>query len=170
MTEDSGALTAAELSTADALGTQLFGFLRLAAKVKARMSTMAPGSLEYAAFPIIAMLVREGPCRTSAVAEALHTEISTISRQTSALVHQGLIERQADPYDGRACLLAPTDAGRDLFERARTERNQWLASTLRDWDPADVDMLITLLTRLNVDLAEDLTPQLANQLSQGETV
>lgn len=147
-----------ELVTADALGNQLIRTLRLLAKARTRLSTLLPGTVEHGAFPIIATLVKEGPHRTSALADVLHTEISTISRQTSALVQLGMIERKADPNDGRACLLAPTDEGRALFERARSERNLWLAGTLRDWDPADANQLIGLLERLNTDFAGSLAP------------
>ncbi|GAA5106264.1 MarR family winged helix-turn-helix transcriptional regulator [Haloechinothrix salitolerans] len=144
-----------ELDVADDLGVELVRTIRLLAKAKAKLSSI-PGSADHSSFPIIATLVCEGPRRTSALAEALHTEVSTISRQTSALVQQGLIERQADPNDGRACLLAPTAAGRELYELARQERNRWLAATLRDWDADDVERLIGLLTRLNIDLADNL--------------
>lgn len=144
-----------ELDVADDLGGELVRTIRLLAKAKAKLSSM-PGSTDHSSFPIIATLVVDGPRRTSALAEVLHTEVSTISRQTSALVQQGLIERQADPNDGRACLLAPTDAGRELYARARQERNRWLAATLRDWDGDDVERLIGLLTRLNTDLADNL--------------
>lgn len=155
-----------ELEVADDLGVELVRTIRLLAKAKARLSAM-PGLADRSAFPIIATLVCDGPRRTSALAETLHTEVSTISRQTSALVQQGLIERQADPADGRACLLAPTDAGRELYERARQQRNRWLAATLRDWDAADVERLIGLLTRLNIDLADNLGAS-HEPASQGE--
>ncbi|MGH3433443.1 MAG: MarR family winged helix-turn-helix transcriptional regulator [Thermocrispum sp.] len=147
----------AELATADELGNQFGRFMRVMTKAKSRLSGLAHGSLEHSAFPIIAGLVREGPSRTSAIAERLHTDISTISRQTSALVQAGLIERQADPDDGRACLLAPTDAGRALYERGRTARNHWLAMTLQHWPDGDADRLIALLDRLNDDLSDHLS-------------
>lgn len=149
--------TAEELATADQLGTQFGRFMRVMVKAKTRLFGLTFGNVEHSAFPIIAGLVHEGPSRTSAIAERMHADISTISRQTSALVQAGLIERQADPDDGRACLLAPTDAGRELFERGRAARNQWLAQTLHNWPERDVDQLITLLDRLNDDLADHLS-------------
>lgn len=152
-----GEPTQAELATADELGNQFGRFMRIITKARTRLFGLAPGSVEHSAFPIIAGLVREGPSRTSAIAERLHSDISTISRQTSALVQAGLIERQADPADGRACLLAPTDSGRALYEQARARRNYWLASTLHDWPKPDVDQLIGLLDRLNDDLAASLS-------------
>lgn len=150
------AVTDAELATADDLGVQLVGFMRLIAKAKSRLSSLTPGGVEHGAFPILATLINAGPQRTSSLAECLHTEISTISRQTGHLVQHGLIERQADPDDGRACLLAPTSAGRELYAQARAARNQWLAETWRAWDPADQQALITLLAKLNTDLATSL--------------
>lgn len=154
-----------DLDVADDLGVALVRTIRLLAKAKSRLSSL-PGSADRSAFPIIATLACDGPRRASALAEVLHSDISTISRQTSALVQQGLIERQADPDDGRACLLAPTDAGRALYEQARQERNRWLATTLDDWDPADVERLIGLLSRLNTDLADNIGA--AEKTAQGE--
>ena len=43
-----------------------------------------------------------------ALAAAVHSDPSTVSRQVAALVRAGLIERQADPEDGRASVLVPT--------------------------------------------------------------
>ncbi len=147
------ALTEDELATADALGSQLIRFVRVLHRARARLAKAQPGGIEQPAFAILATLITEGPQRTSALAEFLHTEISTVSRQTSSLVAHGLIERQADPDDGRACLLAPTDDGRRVFDRARVARNRWLAATVRDWAPSDRQLLISLLDRLNADLA-----------------
>lgn len=157
MTASTTQPTQTELATADALGNQFGRFMRIINKAKSRMSGLAPGVVEHSAFPIIGGLVHEGPSRTSAIAERMHTDISTISRQTSALVQAGLIERTADPADGRACLLVPTEAGRALYEKGRETRNLWLAGTLHDWPKADVDQLIGLLDRLNDDLAASLT-------------
>ncbi|MGH3520162.1 MAG: MarR family winged helix-turn-helix transcriptional regulator [Haloechinothrix sp.] len=146
-------LTAAELESADALGSQLIRFVRVLHRARARFAKAQPSGIEQPAFAILATLIMEGPQRTSALAEFLHAEISTISRQTSSLVQHGLIERQADPDDGRACLLAPTDEGRRVFDHARAARNRWLATTVHDWDPSERELLISMLDRLNSDLA-----------------
>lgn len=146
-----------DLATADQLGDQFSRFIRIVAKAKTRMAGLIPAGVEHGAFPIIAVLMREGPSRASALAECLHADISTISRQTSALVQAGLIERQADPADGRACLLAPTADGRAVFEQARESRNRWLADTLDDWPAEDVAQLLGLLERLNDDMAASIT-------------
>ncbi|SNR67497.1 DNA-binding transcriptional regulator, MarR family [Haloechinothrix alba] len=143
------------VDSADALGTELIRFVRLLNKATARLAKAQPHGIEQGTFAILGNLVHGGPLRTSALAELLHTEISTVSRQTSALVDHGLLERQADPDDGRACLLAPTEEGMRVYEGARAARNRWLAATVRDWAPEDVEHLITLLGRLNSDLLDN---------------
>ncbi|MDV6011165.1 MarR family transcriptional regulator [Haloechinothrix sp. LS1_15] len=144
-----------DLDTADALGTQLIRFVRLLNRATAQLAKAQPDGIEQGTFAILGTLVRSGPQRTSALAELLHTEISTVSRQTGVLVQHGLLQRQADPDDGRACLLAPTDKGLRVYEGARAARNRWLAATVREWDPADVEHLIRLLDRLNSDLLDN---------------
>ena len=55
-------------------------------------------------------LQTEGPLRAGALADCLQSDPSTVSRQVAALVKDGLLERRADPDDGRASLLVLTDA------------------------------------------------------------
>lgn len=140
---------------AEQLGDVFSRLMRVLTKAKSRMSPLTPG-VEPSAYPTLALLTREGPIRASGIAERLHADISTISRQTSALVQAGLIERQADPNDGRACLLALTDAGHEAHEHVRAVRNEWLAKTLANWSDEDIDQLVTLLGRLSDDVVHQL--------------
>lgn len=135
----------------DALGAQLIDFVRVLRRARARYFKTHPDGLEETAFAILAHLV-ERPQRISTLADELQSDISSISRQTSSLVRLGLIQRLADPTDGRVCVLAPTGAGRQVFDHARDARNRWLAGTVRDWNPNDVKQLTVLLGRLNADL------------------
>lgn len=97
-------------------------------------------------------LALEGPLRTTALAEAVHSDISTVSRHVTALVSQGWISRMPDPDDGRAYLLVVTDDGRQIFERIRARRNEHMARALTDWPDAERVELIRLLERFNDDL------------------
>jgi DNA-binding MarR family transcriptional regulator len=157
----------AELDLADRLGRELVRFVRLINKAKAQFK--GPDGIERAAYAILFCLIHEGPQRTSKLAEFLHSEISTISRQSSTLVQHGLVERKADPEDGRACLLAPTDEGLRVFEENRKQRNQWLADVLKDWSEEDRQSLNRLFGRLNTDI-ERHSPQLAEPASQAKGV
>ena len=47
--------------------------------------------------------------RAGALAECMQSDPSTVSRQVAALVKDGLLERRADPADGRASLLVLTE-------------------------------------------------------------
>jgi len=147
-----------ELAHADELGRQLVRLLRLLTRAKAQVAKQEVDGIERAAYAILGCLICEGPQRTSKLAESLYSEISTISRQSSALVQHGLVERQADPEDGRACLLAATSEGRRVFERNRAQRNRWLATALADWPEADRAGLSVLFERFNTAI-ESHTPQ-----------
>jgi len=157
----------AELDLADLLGHELVRFVRLINKAKSQVAKQGPDGIERAAYAILFCLIHEGPQRTSKLAEFLHSEISTISRQSSSLVQHGLVERKADPEDGRACLLAPTDEGLRVFEENRKQRSQWLADVLKDWSEEDRQTLTRLFGRLNTDI-EEHSPQLAETASQAK--
>jgi DNA-binding MarR family transcriptional regulator len=151
--------TAADLHTAEDLGVQLVRLVRLIHRAKSQIGKKGPDGIEQSAYAILFRLVQDGPQRTGRLAESLHSEISTISRQSNALVQHGLVERQADPEDGRASLLAPTAEGQRIFQEARDQRTRWLAEVLADWSPEDRQALNGLLARLNTDI-ETRTPNL----------
>lgn len=140
--------TDAELDTADDLGRELVRLMRAMGRAKSQITRAGPDGLERAAYGLLFCLVHDGPQRTSQLAENLHTEISTVSRQASALVGHGLVARQADPDDGRATLLAPTEEGVRVFEENRKQRNQWLADITADWPAGEREQLTALLDRL----------------------
>jgi DNA-binding MarR family transcriptional regulator len=149
----------AELDLADQLGSELIRFVRLITKAKSQFAKLGPDGVERAAYAILFCLIHEGPQRTSKLAEILHSEISTISRQSSSLVQHGLVERQADPEDGRACLLAPTDEGLRVFDENRRLRNEWLAEVLGGWEPTERETLRSLFERLNTGIENNFPSQ-----------
>lgn len=163
-----GASTAGKLGTADELARQLIRFMRLVNKAKSQVTKQGPDGIERAAYAILFCLVQEGPQRTSRLAELLHSEISTISRQSSSLVAHGLVERTADPEDGRACLLSPTAEGLRVFERNRKQRNEWIATVLADWPDSDRQALNDLLEQLNTAI-ERHDPGLAETTDSANT-
>jgi DNA-binding MarR family transcriptional regulator len=70
-----------------------------------------------------------------------------VSRQAAHLVGVGLVERRADPGDGRASLLAITDAGTALLERARQRRNARIAAIIEPWEHAEREQFADLIDR-----------------------
>jgi DNA-binding MarR family transcriptional regulator len=155
----SAAHDAPELEVADALGRELMRFVRLINYFKTHVMPPRKG-IEHSAYPLLGTLVFVGPQRMTTLAEAVHADLSTVSRQVSALVKTGWVERQADPEDGRACLLAATTQGHALFDELRTQRTEHFAALLSGWDRADQLRLVELFGRLNGEI-ESYDPRLA---------
>ncbi|MEU7769608.1 MarR family winged helix-turn-helix transcriptional regulator [Nocardia sp. NPDC049190] len=147
---------------ADELGVQLVRFMRAVNRAKLQMTRHGPDSLDRLAYAALFCLVHDGPQRTGKLAELLRAEISTVSRESRSLVAHGLVERRADPIDGRACVLAATPEGERVFEENRKHRNRWLAAILADWPSEDRAAVTELLARLNTGI-ETTPPQLADQ-------
>jgi DNA-binding MarR family transcriptional regulator len=146
LSSDSSPDPAAELSTQVVRLTRQIGALR------AHITAHQRHGVEWSAYVVLLHLVKAGAMRSSALAELACTDASTISRQTTALVERGLVERRPDPDDGRAALLAATDRGRELFRQMRDERDALIADVLSDWDRTDVRALAVLLGRFTNDL------------------
>lgn len=138
-----------ELQVADRLARQLFRLVRLVERSKAPVADRPGEHLDRAVFQLLAQLADHGPQRTTALAEAVVSDPSTVSRQVGQLVRLGLVERQADPADGRACLLAATGEGAQLLGNARCRRNEKIAGLIAAWPPADRERLVVLLDRFN---------------------
>jgi DNA-binding MarR family transcriptional regulator len=70
----------------------------------------------------------------------------------TALERQGLIQRHADPHDGRRQLVTLTAEGEAVFNGNRAARQEWLISRIRHTlTPAETRTLIeaaALLDRL----------------------
>lgn len=144
-TESTENLSRAELELADTVVRELFLLIR---QVKRSAERHRPEMIvDMAGYHVLAYLNAEGPQRAGEIANAFHSDPSTISRQVSALVKAGLIERKADPGDGRASLLAATDEGVRVIETERRRRARVIASVLGGWSAEDREDLTALLAR-----------------------
>ena len=141
-----------ELATADVVSTELIRLMRLLERGRAQYQADHPDAVERATYLLLVHLVKGGPRRAGALAEAVHSDPSTISRQIGHLVKLGLVERTADPVDGRATLLAATTEGRRVFEENRRLRNQTFARILTDWSDPDRTALAEMLGRLTTSI------------------
>ena len=111
--------------------------MRLLERTRAQYQAENPDAVERATYLLLVHLVKDGPRRAGALAEAVHSDPSTISRQIGHLVKLGYVERTADPEDGRATLLAATAEGRRVFEENRRLRNERFSQILASWSDAD---------------------------------
>ena len=138
-----------DLALADDVSSQLIRLLRLMERRQAQYQAEHPDAVERATYYLLVHLVKGGPQRAGALAESVHSDPSTISRQVAHLVRLGLVERMADPEDGRATLLTATDEGRRVFEENRRMRIERFAEMLSDWAVDDRRRFAELLGRFS---------------------
>lgn len=138
-----------ELEIADDVVRELFLLVR---QVKRSAERHRPEMIvDMAGYHVLVYLNVEGPQRAGELATAFHSDPSTISRQVSGLVKAGLVERKADPGDGRASLLAATADGVRVIDTERRRRAQVIAAVLGGWSADDRAALTALLRRFRDD-------------------
>jgi DNA-binding MarR family transcriptional regulator len=125
--------------------------MRSFARTKARFMAAAEHNVEWSAQIILRQLANEGPMRASSLAECLHSDPSTVSRQVAALVKEGLVERRADPEDGRASILALTPKADSVIAKHEQLRVQHFAGMLSEWNDRDLRRFADLLRRFTHD-------------------
>jgi DNA-binding MarR family transcriptional regulator len=105
--------------------------------------------LERSAFILLSRIEAEGPMSIGQLAEAFALDLSTVNRQTAAMVRSGIAERIPDPDGGLARKLRITAEG----QRRLTHDRQWSVNGLRrlleHWAPDEVGQLLHALTRFN---------------------
>lgn len=131
------------------LERELTLLLRRSRAVQGRLGSRLHSGLDGAVYAVLLLLDDAGPLRASDLVVRLGMDKSTVSRQVAALVDLGLVERTADPLDGRARALAITAEGHRRLGDLRAERRARWQADLADWDPADVAALASLLDRVN---------------------
>jgi DNA-binding MarR family transcriptional regulator len=123
--------------------------LRRSRAISARLAGELHADLDGAAYGLLALLQDTGPLRASDLVARLGLDKSTVSRQVSNLVDLGLVDRAADPVDGRAQVLTPSAEGSARLARIRESRRARWEADLGDWPATDVATLADLLGRLN---------------------
>ncbi|MBP2321358.1 DNA-binding MarR family transcriptional regulator [Kibdelosporangium banguiense] len=138
----------AEIELGARVGNAMMGLGRQWAAVSSQLGRIG---IDKTAMVLLGALTSIGPVRSNALAEAVYSDPSTISRQVAGLVKDGLIERFADPADGRASLLAVTGKGRELIEARHQQRSCSMARMLAHWPAEDLQRFVELLERFVAD-------------------
>jgi DNA-binding MarR family transcriptional regulator len=108
--------------------------------------------LQPASYLMLTFLASEGPQRSSVVSERFGVDKGAISRQVQHLCDLGLLEREADPVDGRAMLVSASPEAVRRMEAIARDRRRWLDEQLAGWSEDDLRDFVTGLGRYNAAL------------------
>ena len=81
------------------------------------METIKQSGLTAMQFGVLEALYNKGPLKICEVMEELLTTSGNITVVVKNLERDGLIRKEQDPKDGRACKLAITEEGKKTMER-----------------------------------------------------
>ena len=132
-----------------ALEREVALLLRRGRAIQARLAGQLHHELDGAAYGLLVLLDDAGPLRASDVVARLGLDKSTVSRQVASLVDLGLVDRAADPDDGRAQVLSTSAEGHARLSELRDARRARWEDDLSGWETTDVATLAQLLGRLN---------------------
>jgi DNA-binding MarR family transcriptional regulator len=116
--------------------------LRLAiARMARRLRQEAGDELSPSSMAALATIEQRGPLTPSELAEYEGIKRPTATRVLQRLLEAGLIERTADPSDGRSAVVSVTKDGSALLKKLRSRKNAYLARRLRELPDEDVAAL-----------------------------
>ncbi len=75
---------------------------------------------------VLSRLDRDGPATSAELARAEGVTPQSMSTAVAALEQMGLVQRHADPSDGRQLVTKLTVQGKALRERTRAAKESWL--------------------------------------------
>jgi DNA-binding MarR family transcriptional regulator len=116
--------------------------LRLAiARMARRLRQEAGDELSPSMMAALATIERHGPLAPSRFAELEGVQRPTATRVLARLEEEGLIERSADPNDGRGAVVCATRSGSAMLKKLRSRKTAYLARRLRELPDEDVETL-----------------------------
>lgn len=120
-----------------------------------KRATDVDESLDLTSYLLLTAIYDHGDgVRGSDLAEMFAVHKSTISRSITALERLGLVERLADPADGRAQILRASAKAESRLGKIRSRGREWLAEVLAEWSPEERETFAKGLARFN-DAAEN---------------
>lgn len=127
-------------SPADTAAQLRMAIVRTARRLRQEASSEAPG-LTPTSVAALATIERHGPLTPSELATIERVKRPTVTRTLACLEREGLVERAADPADGRSALVSVNGAGRERLRRLRGRKNAYLARRMRDLSADEVETL-----------------------------
>ncbi|MCQ1954833.1 MarR family winged helix-turn-helix transcriptional regulator [Arthrobacter sp. zg-Y238] len=108
--------------------------------------------MEPSAYGLMVLLHQQGPMRLTDLAAAVGVGKPSLSRQVAMLQALGLVEKHADPEDGRAQPINLTEVGAARLEGTATARKEHFRRTWTGWEAEELHTLVRLLHKLNASV------------------
>jgi DNA-binding MarR family transcriptional regulator len=131
----------------EALADTMVDLVRTFNRSRQHWLAVAEHDVEWSALAVLKYLHNGGPRRAGAIADHLQFDASTVSRLVASLVKDGLLERRADPEDGRASILVLTPQADAVLAEHQAARITYFAEMLTGWTPDEVSTFATALGR-----------------------
>src|SRR5262245_4257864 len=110
-------------------------------RLSRRLRQHALGDVTPSQLSALATIAAEGRVTLSRLAEAERVQPPSITRVVDVLVSRGYATRTPCEEDRRVAWVEATDAGRDLLDAVRRERDAYLARRLRTMSAEDREVL-----------------------------
>ena len=98
---------------------------RLRSRIRTEAGIRSTG-IPISQLAVLARIIREAPTTAAALAAGEHVTQQAIAQSLATLKERGLVEKQADPGDGRKSLVTATAAGVELMDGIAASREEWL--------------------------------------------
>lgn len=150
MTESDGTAGNPALESAiEEVEQQLSMLWRRARSNSHKVARQVHPEMEPAAYGLLLILQREGQMRLTDLAANIGVGKPSVSRQVSLLERLGLVQKTADPVDGRAQSITLTASGLRQLTAAQSARKEVFHGLMAEWALDDVASLGQLLAQLN---------------------
>lgn len=109
------------------------------------------GALTPSQSAALARLHRDGPATQAQLAAAEHVRQQSMAATLAALDELGYLSRARDPHDGRRTVISLSDLGNKTVRGVHQHREEWLATALAGFPPAErarIEQALPLLERL----------------------
>ena len=102
---------------------------RLRSRIRIEAGIRSTG-IPISQLAVLGRIIDESPTTAAALAVGEHVTQQAIAQSLATLKGRGLVEKQADPSDGRRSLVTATAAGRELIETLTASREEWLTQAI----------------------------------------
>lgn len=105
--------------------------------------------LKRASYLILLLISKNGPMGVKSIAEKLHLDISTVSRQAADLMNDEMLEKKQSETDRRSYLYDINNKGWNMIAHIRRGRKQRFSKMINEWEDTEIEEFAYLLQKFN---------------------